>query len=252
MKISVCGKGGSGKSTVVMLLADAARRLDRRVVVIDSDESNSGLFRMLGFQNPPAPLMEMVGGKSVLKKKMHQPGLLEQPEITVEDIPAEYTRVTDGLVLISIGKILQSLEGCACPMGVLSREFLKKLRLREKEMALVDMEAGVEHFGRGIDEGIDRVILVVEPAFESVNIAQKIQELAGAMNKVVQTVLNKMPSEEVSKKMEKEIQDRRLNLIGIIPHDPLIFEAGLEGRTPDQGAAARAAGEILDLLLSEN
>jgi CO dehydrogenase maturation factor len=46
---------------------------------------------------------------------------------------------------VSIGKILQSLEGCACPMGVLSREFLKKLYLNENTVAVVDMEAGVEH-----------------------------------------------------------------------------------------------------------
>lgn len=48
MKISVCGKGGSGKSTIVTLLAKTARQRDLSVVVVDSDESNSNLFRMLG------------------------------------------------------------------------------------------------------------------------------------------------------------------------------------------------------------
>ena len=57
-------------------------------------------------------------------------------------------------------------------MGVLTREFLKKLRLGEKEMAIVDMEAGVEHFGRGIDEAIDRVLVVVEPGFASLAVAE--------------------------------------------------------------------------------
>ena len=62
----------------------------------------------------------------------------------------------DGIRLVAIGKILQSLEGCACPMGVLSREFLKKLRLKDKEITIVDMEAGVEHFGRGVETSILR------------------------------------------------------------------------------------------------
>ena len=60
MKVSVCGKGGSGKSTVVSLLSNAALTKGLTTLVIDSDESNSGLFRMLGFQDPPVPLMEMI------------------------------------------------------------------------------------------------------------------------------------------------------------------------------------------------
>ena len=69
MKISVCGKGGSGKSTVVSLLANAAQARGFRTLVVDSDESNSGLFRMLGFANPPPPLITLVGGKEGIKDK---------------------------------------------------------------------------------------------------------------------------------------------------------------------------------------
>ncbi len=63
IKISVCGKGGSGKSTLVSLLAQAAQDQGYSALVVDSDESNSGLFRMLGFDQPPIPLMALVGGK---------------------------------------------------------------------------------------------------------------------------------------------------------------------------------------------
>ena len=57
MEISVCGKGGSGKSTIVTLLANEALARGYQVLVVDSDESNTGLFRMLGFHQPPTPLM---------------------------------------------------------------------------------------------------------------------------------------------------------------------------------------------------
>jgi CO dehydrogenase maturation factor len=127
MKISVCGKGGSGKSTVVSLLANQAEACGLEVLVIDSDESNSGLFRMLGFQRSPIPLMELVGGKDKLKTKMNQPNILAQSRITTENLPSKYVLRRNALKLVSIGKILQSLEGCACPMGALSREFLNKL-----------------------------------------------------------------------------------------------------------------------------
>jgi CO dehydrogenase nickel-insertion accessory protein CooC1 len=53
MKLSVCGKGGSGKSTVVTLLARQAAARGRAVLVIDAHESNTGLYRMLGFDHPP-------------------------------------------------------------------------------------------------------------------------------------------------------------------------------------------------------
>ncbi|MCX5999141.1 MAG: AAA family ATPase, partial [Chloroflexi bacterium] len=72
MKISVCGKGGSGKSAIAALLASGLEGKGYRVLVVDSDESNSGLFRTLGFDHAPAPLMDLVGGKTGLKQKMER------------------------------------------------------------------------------------------------------------------------------------------------------------------------------------
>ncbi|MBN2059847.1 MAG: P-loop NTPase [Deltaproteobacteria bacterium] len=251
MKISVCGKGGSGKSTVITLLAKSAQKRGVPVLIVDSDESNSGLFRMVGFKSPPTPLMELVGGKSELKKKMQEPSIFERSEIDIKEIPSQYIQREDGLMLVSIGKILQSLEGCACPMGVLNREFLKKLRFTENGIVLIDMEAGIEHFGRGVDEGIDKVILVVEPSFESVNIAEKIRDLAVSMNKGVSAILNKVSSEEVLRKIEGELKKRNIKIIGAIPNDPLVFDACLAGNVLDRGKAFDAAERVLDDLLPE-
>jgi CO dehydrogenase maturation factor len=55
MKLSVCGKGGSGKSIVVTMLANEARTRGYVVLVIDSGESNSGLVGMLGFDHQSVP-----------------------------------------------------------------------------------------------------------------------------------------------------------------------------------------------------
>jgi len=183
MKISVCGKGGSGKSTLVSVLANCAESSGYKVLVIDSDESNSGLFRMMEFPKPPVPLMGLVGGKKTIKEKIGRSSVLAQPRITIADIPSLYVCKRDRLKLVSIGKILQSLERCACPMGVLCGEFLNKLKLSENELVCVDMEAGVEHFGRGIDEGIDDILLVVEHSMGSINLAEKIRDLSSGMKK---------------------------------------------------------------------
>ncbi|MCK4273661.1 MAG: adenylyl-sulfate kinase [Dehalococcoidales bacterium] len=251
MKISVCGKGGSGKSTIVVLLANEALKRGYQVLVVDSDESNSGLFRMLGFDRPPVPLMELVGGKKGLRQKMGQPSVLSETNIQTAQIPEEYLLKKNGLKLTAIGKILQSLEGCACPMGVLSREFLKKLDLAKDELAIVDMEAGVEHFGRGVETSIDSVLIVVEPPLESVNVGQKIHELASGIGiKNVWAVLNKVPTEEIATRLKAELQERHIEVVGCIYFDADIFNSSIEGRIPVNGVTVREIKEVMNGILS--
>jgi CO dehydrogenase maturation factor len=252
MKISVCGKGGSGKSTVVALLASEARARGYRVLVVDSDESNSGLFRMLGFDCPPMPLMDLVGGKKSLQQKMGQPSVLSESHIVLNDLPPQYLVQKDGLRLVGIGKIMQSLEGCACPMGVLSREFLKKLALAKDELAIVDMEAGVEHFGRGVETSIDSVLVVVEPPLESLNVGQKIHDLASGIGiKNVWAVLNKVPSEEIANRLKAELKERQIDVVGCIYLDADIFRSSLDGRMPVKGVAVQEIKDVLDRILAK-
>lgn len=249
MKISVCGKGGSGKSTVTTLLAKHALQRKLAVLVVDADDSNSGLYQMLGFDSPPTPLMNLVGGKAGIKEKMGKQPLMTQDRIRIDDIASDYIRKNDGLMMVGIGKILQALEGCACPMGVLNREFLKKLSLGSGEIAIVDMEAGVEHFGRGIDENIDHVLVVVEPSLDSLNLAARIKTLAAGMRKEVTAVLNKTPSQEIALQMRATLADKGLDIIGIFPSDPLVIEASIRGDVPVQGVAFDSAEKVLARVL---
>jgi CO dehydrogenase maturation factor len=251
MKISVCGKGGSGKSTLVSLLATAAQARHLTTLVVDSDESNSGLFRMLGFNEPPIPLMALAGGKEGIKEKMNQPSILSETNITLAQIPDGYINEINGLKLVSIGKIHQALEGCACPMGVLSREFLKKLRLGKDEIAMVDMEAGIEHFGRGIDNNIDAVLVVVEPSFESIALAEKIKVLAAGIKKRLWAVLNKISSDILIAEIKAKLKSKEMETIGVISYDASVFHAGLKGDALAPGRATHQAKEILEFLLTQ-
>jgi CO dehydrogenase maturation factor len=257
MKISVCGKGGSGKSSIVALLANNIQKRGYRVVVIDSDESNPGLYRLLGLNGSPAPLLDLVGGKQRVDEATRQgmeilayAKISAQEKIPLDSIPPKYMVKKGNIGLIIIGKILQSLEGCACPMGALSKEFLKKLQLKENEVAIVDTEAGIEHFGRGVDTSVDGVLVIVEPSFDSIVLAEKINGLAiGAGVDAVWTVLNKTTSDEMTSKLEEELRKRGLDLIGSIHYDPRIFEACMVGNALGEGKAAEEVGRILDSLL---
>lgn len=257
-KIAVCGKGGSGKSVIVRLLASGMRRRRRRVLVVDSDESNTGLHRMLGFDNPPQPLIEFMGGKNKVEEDIaariksgvpeHLVHLMTR-EISVSDIPTQYIVERDGTSLVVVGKILMALEGCACPMGIVSRSFLKELRLETDEIAVIDMEAGVEHFGRGVETSVDCVLVVVEPSLDSLEVAERIGSLSTQI-KIgdVWAVLNKVTSEQIATELRDELNKRDLTVIGAIRHDPDIFESCLRGRPLSGRAAEEDVERILDFM----
>ncbi|MDY6916391.1 MAG: ATP-binding protein [Chloroflexota bacterium] len=259
MKISVCGKGGSGKSSVVALLAGEARSRGYRVLVVDSDESNAGLYRLLGFEKPPEPLMELVGGKKKIISTMRETppdgldaraAVLTREAIATDDIPAENMAQRDNLRLVSVGKILQALEGCACPFGVLSREFLKRLALAKDEFVIVDMEAGVEHFGRGVETSVDAVLIVVDPSFESLELADRIRNLAtGAGVAHVWAVLNKIPSDEMAARLEEDLRRRSVDIVGCIHHDAELFMSSLDGAMRS-GSGAEEIKAVMDGVLA--
>lgn len=101
MKVSICGKGGCGKSTLTSLLAKALARREKEVLVIDSDESNYGLHRQLGVELP-GDFTEYFGGKEtvlndmMLSKFTHQ---FFQETWTMKDIPEKYYSMKDGVKL---------------------------------------------------------------------------------------------------------------------------------------------------------
>jgi CO dehydrogenase maturation factor len=255
-KIAICGKGGSGKSAVTALLAKALRKRGRGVLVVDSDESNTGLFRLLGFDAAPAPLLDFMGGKAKLEEdllakiKSGIPELaveLFHREISIADIPEEFIRKKDGFRLVVVGKILMALEGCSCPMGIISRSFLKKLRLDKGEIALVDMEAGVEHFGRGVETGIDTVLIVVDPSLDSLEIAGRIHSLSSELAiGEVWAVLNRVPTGKIKTRLWEEVERRGVPVAGAIRHDPEIFEGSLEGLPLSGKFAEEDMESILD------
>jgi len=261
VKICICGKGGSGKSTVVALLAAELRRRRKQVLVVDSDESNAGLYWMLGFEEPPVPLMELAGGKKsilrVLRTGFTEDGsyqeksVLARDELRAEDLPRGYIRQREGMSLVCIGKIHQALEGCACPMGVLSREFLKKLRTDDDEVVVVDMEAGVEHFGRGVETSVDAVLVVAEPSLESVSLAGRIKELTtGAGAKFAGAVLNRVSSGQIAAQLTEALNGRDIPVLSTIPFRQEFLEAGLEGRPLDGAPVAGEVQALLDSVLA--
>lgn len=250
-KIAVCGKGGVGKSTVVNLIANVLIVEGYNVLVLDTDESNPGLYRMFGFTKQPKPLIRLLSRFSAGRAKPNTKWITRD-KISIKDIPAEYILNRDGLKFLMVGKIEDPFQGCACTMADITRDLMGKLVLENKEVALIDMEAGVESFGRGVERNVDTVLMIVEPSFESMALAEKIGYMAEGMGiSRVRAILNKVPSENTRQRMIEELNKKNIKIIGTIYYDPQVSEAGFEGRAPDDSKATDDVRDIIRRLLNE-
>ncbi|MFH1887377.1 MAG: P-loop NTPase [Pseudomonadota bacterium] len=236
MKILICGKGGSGKSTVAALFSRELARRGKKVLLVDADESNLGLNRVLGAGDAQL-LMDSFGGRPGLKEKMKKTGLeapiavLNQP-FTPADIPLNCLAEAHGVRLVALGKIRNVGEGCACMIGALAKRFLENLRLAEDEVAVLDMEAGVEHFGRGVVKGADALVCVVDPSRESVLLAGRMAGMAEGAGLPVHFVLNRVRGRAADVLTEALDSSR---ILAVIPDTPGVFEAGLSGEPLPDG-----------------
>ncbi|MDX9786341.1 MAG: P-loop NTPase [Desulfobacterales bacterium] len=232
MKIIICGKGGCGKSTVAALLAVAMRNRGKKVLLVDADESNIGLYRMLGI-DMPEPLMDSLGGKTGFRDKTNNPGgMLGGPaplfpkELTPDGLPEGCVAESDGIRVMSVGKIHHFGEGCACPMGKLFRMLFSSLHLEADEWVIVDTAAGVEHFGRSLDGQCDHVLCVVDPSFESVMMAKRVSGMAGEANLPVSVILNKV-TPEIEKDLVAALAG--VSIIGRLQDNRSIFLNNFKG-----------------------
>jgi len=226
MKILVCGKGGCGKSTIVTLLAKEMATRTRKVLVIDNDESNIGLHARLGMQKPE-DFMNYFGGKKVLFEKTRE--LRERWNL--DDLPEEYLTEKGNIKLLSMGKIYQFGEGCACPINALSSKFIEVLDLKDEEYLIADTDAGIEHFGRGVEKGIDILLIVIDPSRESILLAEKVAELSRQINKPIYYIINRIADQETEDILLNSIDTNKL--IAIIPENKELFVSGLIGKEFD-------------------
>jgi len=232
MKVLICGKGGSGKSTITAMLAKSMAKRGYNVLVLDSDESNFGLHRQLGVEMPE-DFMNYLGGKKAMGEKLMEayqkgdPVSILENNWQISDIPEAYTIKKGNIKMMAIGKIHDFGEGCACPMGALVRNLLKNMETTSEDMIFVDTEAGIEHFGRGVEEGCDLILMVLDPSYESIRLSEKIRELAEKAGKPLYFVLNR--ADEIGVQLMMEAVDKT-HILASVPSNSEVFRAGFAGK----------------------
>ena len=239
-RILVCGKGGSGKSTVVSLIATILQRRDYEVLVLDGDASNpEGLIRMLfglGIEGEPKPLIEFFGGIDVVTCPVDDPSpltrsndLIPVPEKKIDftqEIPSKYYLQKGNMRLLQAGKIETYGQGCDGPLEKVVRDFM----VEGEAVNLIDMKAGLEHFGRRIPDRMDIILGVLDYTLESVSIAQRMDEFCRQAGiKDYWLILNKIGSEEVEAILMDKLAGLRDRVIGLIHYDQELIMVGLSG-----------------------
>lgn len=249
MKIAVSGKGGVGKTTVVALLSKLFSDKGMKVFAIDADP-DANLAFTLGFPNPSSitPLIEM---KELIEQRVgtnSSPFFKLNPK--VDDIPDKYFVEYKGIKLAIMGTIRSGGTGCACPANTFLKALLNHLLVERKEVVILDMEAGIEHLGRGTVEAIDRLLIIVEASHRSIETAFKINKLAHDIGiKKIGIIGNKIQQQYEKRFILENLKD--FDVLGFISYDHKIKETDLEN-IPFVDVANKALEEgrkIIDLMM---
>jgi CO dehydrogenase maturation factor len=252
-KILFCGKGGSGKSTLLALAALYMGET-RDVLVVDADESNTGLARMMGLDPPEKSLMDFLGGRTSFRRQMGSRtgsdgvrAFFPGPDGSAGRLPAVCESARGRLRLTSVGKIEHAHEGCACPMGVLARKVLRNIPAGVDRWVLVDTEAGIEHIGRGLLEGMDAVVTVVDPSYDAVALAVKIMKLSAEDGRRCLVLINRVDG-DTEPLLSGALAREGVTATGIFRNSPFIAESNLHARPLSVGSFREEIRKLTEAL----
>jgi CO dehydrogenase maturation factor len=233
MKIAISGKGGVGKTTFAAFLIRSLQQQGKTVLAIDADP-DANLAQALGAKNAfeITPIAQM---KSLIEErtetKLGTMGGFFKMNPTVSDLPEKLSIDVDGVKLMVLGGIKAAEGGCICPESILLKVLVSHLVLTRDEVVVLDMEAGLEHLGRGTARAVDKMIVVVEPGTRSVETARQIKRLTEELGiKNLLIVGNKIRTERDRDFLLSHMPD--FTFMGFLPFSEQIIEADLDERPP--------------------
>lgn len=254
MKVAITGKGGVGKTTISALLAMALADAGHKVLAIDADP-NATLAPCLGFPSPESivPLSEMT---DLIEERTGarpgDPGSFFKLNPFVGDVAERFAVQHNGISLLRMGMIKRGGAGCYCPENIFLKNLISHLIMSEQDMLIMDMEAGLEHLGRGTAAGVDWLLIVAEPTRQSAETTKRIQLLANDIGLTRLGVIgNKSHGIQEDQFLAKSVAP--IPVLGVIPYDEALRAAEIEGRAPKASLPAvdRVIDEIVAHLLEE-
>ena len=233
MKLAVTGKGGVGKTTLASLIIQQFARSGRRVIAIDADP-DANLASALGFASTKdiVPISEM--DKLIEERtgaKIGESGTFFTINPKVDDLPEKLWLEKGNVRLMVMGTVKKGGGGCVCPESTLLKNLISHVVFYRDDVVVMDMEAGIEHLGRGTASAVDMFIIVVEPGLRSIETAVKIKKLTGDLGiKRIGVVGNKVRSKKDEDFIRHNIDG--IKILGFVPYNDKIIEADLKGESP--------------------
>ncbi len=233
MKVAITGKGGVGKTTFASTLCRLYADEGRKVLAADVDpDANLGLALGLTEEevNAIVPVSRM---KELAKKRTaaNASNTFYKLNPEVSDLPDELSRDVNGVKLLVMGTVDTGGSGCVCPEHVMLKAILSNLVFRRDDVVVMDMEAGLEHLGRGTASMMDQFVVVIEPGARSVQTYQRIKQLARDIGVTqVRVVANKVRDARDEEFIKAHIPAE--DLLGFIHYSADVIEADRNGQSP--------------------
>jgi len=246
--IAVCGKGGSGKTTLVSLMAGVLLEAGRRALLIDADPTTGLLFTL---------------GQEVNKTvaEIREDVIRQARKATTEENRTELAGSIDyflmeamvekgGLSLLSMGR--QEGPGCFCPVNDLLREAIETLS-QHFDLTIIDGEAGIEQINRRVMRRVDTWAVVTDRSRRGFETARLIRDLIGRMapSSGAGLVVNRADGTGIG--LDHYAPLFSLGVLGCIPEDGELAAFDRQGRPllelPAASPAVTAVREIMEKLL---
>jgi CO dehydrogenase maturation factor len=229
VKIAIGGKGGVGKTTVCAVWAQLFAESGFDVLAIDADpNANLALAFGIASEQNPEPLIRMkdlIAERTGTNKDAIGAYFRLNPKVS--DLPERYWFEVKGLRLLVLGAITQAGAGCACPEGAFLKAMLRHTILERREVVLVDLAAGVEFMGRASVQGIDALVLVVEPGGRSIETANGMAKMAGELGiQCIAAVANKINNDAETELIRSQLDG--INLIGAVQYQQAVRLSDLQ------------------------
>ena len=230
LSIAIAGKGGTGKTSLAVLLVRSLGEAGVRPVFAVDADPNSNLAEALGVEagRPLADIRE--AGASAEGSPASGIGRVRAVEDDIQRALVE----ADGFDLMTMGRP----EGprCYCYVNTLVRKALDGLA-RGYRAVVLDNEAGMEHLSRRTTNDVDWLVAVTDPTLPALRAVGRILELSRELPvKIARrgVLLNRTrpdgPPERLAREIERLTASQDVERLPDVPQDNDLERAGAEGR----------------------
>ena len=256
MRIAISGKGGTGKTTIAGALCRLWAEGGHDVLALDAD-SNPNLAISLGLPRDGAAQLNGVPSSLGEWRTDANGDAYVHLTLPFSEVRRRYAvPAGEGVELMVMGTVDHAGVGCRCSAHASARGIMGHLFRADAPIVLADMEAGLEHLGRGTVEHADALLVVVEPYFRALEAGQRIRKLAQELGVPrVFVVANKVRSQTEEEAVRAFCARHRLPLLAVLPFDEAALAAEMAETTlletaPD-GPLGSALAALADQLLNQ-